>query len=333
MVVVLFALGLMCKPTLVTLPFVLLLLDYWPLRRFAMQSTRPKNPALNPKKPVEPGDGKRSAGGSLLHKIGRISPGRKDSLSCALGRGGVWQRSWPKDGLITMHQLTFGDRVANALVSSLFTLRQMIWPTDLSVVYPYPQGGWSMVQVSLALLALLIMSASFFTWRGRYPFLLIGWLWFLGMLVPMIGIVQVGLQARADRYTYLPQIGLYLLLTWGAMELFSKWRRGRAGLIALSLLMVIVLMADACFQTSFWRNSETLWNRALACTSNSYIAQNNLGDTLMRQEGDWMKQSPICEGLSKSPPIIRMRTTILGMRSPAKVSGTMRSCPSRQPCG
>jgi len=161
----------------------------------------------------------------------------------------------------------------------------MIWPVGLSVVYPYRVGGLNIAQALLASLVLLIISIVFFNWRGRYPFLLVGWLWFLGVLVPMIGIVQVGKQARADRYTYLAQIGLYVLVTWSAMELFAKWRRGRQVSIAIALLIVTGLMVDSYVQTSFWRDSETLWNRALANTSNNHIAENNLGNALTKKEG------------------------------------------------
>ena len=130
------------------------------------------------------------------------------------------------------------------MVSYVAYLGQMIWPADLSVVYPYHVGGLIIAQALLASLFLLIISVAFFICREKYPFLLVGWLWFLGMLVPMIGIVQVGNQRRADRYTYLSQIGLYFLLVWGAMQLFAKWPRGRQVLIAIALLTVTGLMAD-----------------------------------------------------------------------------------------
>lgn len=129
----------------------------------------------------------------------------------------------------------------------------------------------------------MIIFAVFFAWRVKYPFLLVGWLWFLGMLIPMIGLVQVGMQARADRYTYLPQIGLYLLVTWSAIEFFAKWRSGPKVLIAVAILIITGLTADSYVQTSFWRNSETLWNHALANTSNNYIAQTHLGDMLIKK--------------------------------------------------
>ena len=156
-------------------------------------------------------------------------------------------------------------------------------PAGLAVVYPYAAGGLNIGQALLASLVLLIISVAFFMWRGNYPFLLVGWLWFLGVLVPMIGIVQVGAQARADRYTYLAQVGLYLLVTWGAMELLTKWRGGRKVLIAVAVLIITGLTADSYVQTTYWRNSETLWNQALANTSDNHIAQNNLGNALMKK--------------------------------------------------
>jgi protein O-mannosyl-transferase len=282
-VVVLFALGLTCKPTLVTLPFVLLLLDYWPLQRLAMPSSISKircsahsHPAGRrdkisasrtplPKKPVEY---------LFVEKIPFFVLSAASCVATLLAE---------ERAVITLRQLTFGDRLANAVVSYVAYLGQMIWPAGLAVVYPFPQGGWNIIQTILALLVLLLISVVFFTWRVKYPFLLVGWLWFLGMLVPMIGIVQVGMQIRADRYTYLSEIGLYLLVTWGAIEVFSKWRRGREVSIALALLIVTGLMADAYSQTSFWRDSETLWNRALANTSNNYVAKTHLADVLVKK--------------------------------------------------
>ena len=152
----------------------------------------------------------------------------------------------------------------------------MIWPARLAVLYPYPEGHLKVAPVILALLLLLVISVAFFLWRKKYPFLLVGWLWYLGMLVPMIGIIQVGSQVRADRYTYLPQIGLYLLVAWSAMELFHQWRRSRVILATAGLLMITALITRSYFQTSYWQDTETLWRHAIATTSNNYIATNNL---------------------------------------------------------
>jgi protein O-mannosyl-transferase len=280
---VLFALGLMCKPTLVTLPFVLLLLDYWPLRRVAVKSSTLKTRCSAREYPASH-RGENSSGRTPLPKkllgyllVEKVPFFVLSAASC------VATLLAQERALIALHQLTFGDRLANALVSYVAYLGQMIWPAGFAVVYPYPQGGWNIVQTILAFLVLMIISVVFFVWRVRYPFLLVGWLWFLGMLAPIIGIVQVGTQARADRYTYLSQIGLYLLVTWGAMALCVKWRRSRDVLIAIALLIVTGLMAESYFQTSFWRDSETLWNQTLDHTSNNYIAYNNLGRAVMQK--------------------------------------------------
>ncbi len=284
MTVVLFALGLMCKPTLVTLPFVLLLLDYWPLQRLTVRSSTVKirrtardHPASHRGENLFGGTQlpKKSVGDLLIEKIPFFALSAASCVATLLAQ---------EKAVITMRQLAFGERLANAVVSYVTYLGQMIWPAGLAVVYPFPQGGWNLIQTILALLVLLTISVVFFLWRGKFPFLLAGWLWFLGVLVPMIGLVQVGMQTRADRYTYLSQIGLYLLMTWGVMELLLKWRRGREVSIAIAVLVGTGLMADAYVQTSFWRDSETMWNQTLANTSNNYVAHTHLADALIQRE-------------------------------------------------
>ena len=275
LVLALFALGLMCKPTLVTMPFVLLLLDYWPLRRFAIQPLTSKSSRSARNQPAHRRDDNPTRGGHLpiqhllVEKIPFLVLAAASCLATLLAQGGA---------VTTTQQLTFGGRAGNALVSYVTYLGQMIWPAELAVFYPYPESN--IAQAILAFLVLLIISVVFFLWRGAHPYLLIGWLWFLGMLVPMIGILQVGAQARADRYTYLSQIGLYLLATWGVMELSAGWRRRPDALVAMALLIVAGLGVLSYFQTSYWMNSETLWRQTLAHTSNNYVAYNNLGRTL-----------------------------------------------------
>ena len=251
-VTVFFALGLMCKPTLVTLPCVLLLLDYWPLQRF----------------------GARSSVSLLVEKIPLFALSAASCAATLLAQGRA---------VIALHQLSFGDRLANAFVSYATYVGQMFWPSNLAVVYPYPLGGWTVITILMGLTVVLSISVFAFLWRARYPFLLIGWLWFLGMLVPMIGIIQVGMQARADRYTYLSQIGLYIAVVWGAVHLAHRWRRMPAVWAALSLLVVAAFSATAWSQTTTWRTSITLWNQALRNTSNNYIAQTHLADVLIQQ--------------------------------------------------
>jgi protein O-mannosyl-transferase len=280
MVVVLFALGLMCKPTLVTVPFVLLLLDYWPLGG--------SQPSSSP------------GGGITRYRWPRLVV-EKLPLFVLSAAACVATLLAQKQALDASLKPPLGERIGNALVSYVVYLGQMIWPARLAVLYPYPEGNLKVSHVILALLLLLIISTGFFLRRRKYPFLLTGWLWYLGMLVPMIGIVQVGSQVRADRYTYLPQIGLYLLLVWGAMELFHQWRRSRVILAAAAVLIITALITRSYFQTSYWQDTETLWKHATTTTSNNYIATNNLAQTLF-QSGRFDEAIAECQEALKIKP-------------------------------
>jgi tetratricopeptide (TPR) repeat protein len=285
-VVVLFALGLMCKPTLVTLPFVLLLLDYWPLARVRPSSC-----------------GGRGITGSPSHRrntlswlvIEKIPLFVLSAASCAA------TLLAQKQALEASLKPPLEDRIGNALISYAMYVGQMIWPGRLAVLYPYPEGNLKAPYLILALLFLLMISIASFLWRKRYPFLLTGWLWYLGMLVPMIGIIQVGSQVRADRYTYLPQIGLYILVAWGAAELFHRWRRSREILAVTAALIIIALTTRSYLQTSYWRDTETLWKHAITSTSNNYIAHTNLSETLS-QSGRFAEAIAECQEALKIKP-------------------------------
>jgi tetratricopeptide (TPR) repeat protein len=253
-VLVLFALGLMCKPTLVTLPFVLLLLDYWPLRRVRSQWSVIR--------------------GLILEKVPLLVLSAASCVATILAQ---------KEAFAPTRAVPLQERLANAVVAYVEYIGQAIYPTHLAVLYPYSEGGLSVAQVILALLFLLIVSVIFFVYRKAYPFALTGWLWFVGMLVPMIGIVQVGSQPRADRYTYLPEIGLYILVTWGAMELLKSWRHKREVLAVAASVVIGVFVTLSYFQTSYWLNSETLWRHTVDVTSRNYIARNNLAGTLLER--------------------------------------------------
>jgi protein O-mannosyl-transferase len=279
-VVVLFALGLMCKPTLVTLPFVLLLLDYWPLGR--SQSS----PFLGC------GITKETWSRLVFEKL----PLFVFSAACC-----VTTLLAQKQALDASLKPSLGERVGNALVSYAVYLGQMIWPARLAVLYPYPEGNLELPYVILALLLLLMISVALFLWRKKYPFLLVGWLWYLGMLVPMIGIIQVGSQVRADRYTYLPQIGLYLSVAWGVTEWFQQWRRSRVILAVAGLFIVTALITRSYLQTRYWQDTETLWKHATATTSNNYIASNNLAQFLF-QSGRFDEAIVECKKALKIKP-------------------------------
>jgi tetratricopeptide (TPR) repeat protein len=249
LVLFLFVLGLMSKPMLVTLPFVLLLLDYWPLGRFPEPARFPIPQRL------------------LLEKMSCVITLRVQSEAI-------------QDAQVVPMAL----RIENAIVSAAAYLAQMVYPANLALCYPYPINGLPPWQIALALLVLVAVSAAAFYWRNQRPWLLTGWFWYLGMLLPVAGLVQVGGQARADRYTYLPQIGVYLLLTWTLVELGERWRNRRLALAGGAAAALAILAACARAQTGYWRNSESLWTRALACTSNNALAESNLG-SLLYQDG------------------------------------------------
>jgi hypothetical protein len=247
--VLLFALGLMAKPMLVTVPFVLLLLDYWPLQRFnALTLQR-----------------------LLVEKIPFFALSAAACVATLVAQHDVIAK-WP-----------LSLRVENALVSCCVYLGQMVWPAGLAIVYPYPTQGLAFGETAGAGALLLLISAGAFLWRVQRPWLLAGWLWYLGMLVPVMGVVQVGEQARADRYTYLPQIGLYILVAWAAVELCSPWRWRRVVLGTAAGVVLAGLMAAAYVQTGYWKDSISLWTHTLGCTSGSYMAHYDLGHALAAQ--------------------------------------------------
>jgi protein O-mannosyl-transferase len=258
--ILVFALGLMCKPTLVTLPFVLLLLDYWPLQRFAPKAGEHDDLARRRQLAVE--------------KIPFFVLSVASCVTTLLAQQEA-------EAVVPVAELNMMDRFGNAATSYLIYITQMIWPTRLAAIYPERHSNTA--QAGLAFLVLLLLSMTFFMWRRSYPFSLIGWLWFLGMLVPMIGIIQVGPQSRADRYTYLPLIGLYLLATWGSMALVSNWGRRRELLTGAAMAIITGLIVLTCFQTATWRNSETMWRQTLAHTSRNQIAENSLGKALVKE--------------------------------------------------
>jgi tetratricopeptide (TPR) repeat protein len=184
--------------------------------------------------------------------------------------------------ILPFENMSLPLRVGNALISCVAYLGQMFWPSGLAVLYPFTAGGVGVSEVVLSLVVLAGISTSVFILRRRRPCFLTGWLWYLIMLAPVIGIVQVGAQARADRYTYLPQIGLYLLLTWAAADLCAGWRHRRVVLGGGSTIILMALIFCARAQTAYWRNSESLWIHTLACTSDNFIGHNNFGIALLK---------------------------------------------------
>ena len=250
-VVFLFACGLMCKPMLVTLPFVLLLLDYWPLDRIKGQLWK-----------------------RVAEKIPLIALSAVSSVITFLVQKGAVGRT---------EELPILERISNAIVSYVLYIWQMLWPVNLSVFYPHPENRLPLWEIVFCFLLLICITVTAIALRKQRPYLLTGWLWYLGMLVPVIGLVQVGWQGRADRYTYLPQIGLYIAATWAVTDLTALYRHQRATLSTAAIVVIAALSSCAWVQTSYWRNSETLFRHALAVTTNNDVAENNLGIVFMGQ--------------------------------------------------
>ena len=274
-----FALGLTAKPMLVTVPFLLLLLDYWPLDRFRRES----------------GTISRSGteSGSWLSRLPvhwRLVVEKIPLISLAAISCGIVLLSHASlRANDQVERLSLAPRLANALIAYVAYLGQSFFPVDLCAYYPHrgTQLPIAWVAGSLALLVAITAVALFF-WR-RLPYLVVGWLWFLGMLVPVIGLVGAFIQARADRYTYLSQIGLSIALAWGVWSVYrsrqslqaARWRRWT--LAAVSGAAVLALTAVAWRQTSYWRNFESVWARSAACTDHNLVAHYNLAFLSIQQ--------------------------------------------------
>ena len=245
-----FALGLMSKPMLVTVPFVLLLLDVWPLSRWQDLSGLP---AL------------------LREKIPFFVLALLSCVATVMAQ---------REAIQALEQFPFSFRLENAVVAYAVYLGKWLWPADLAVLYPMVSNGWSSLQLIASLLLLLALSCGVFLLRRSRPFLLVGWLWFLGMMVPVIGILQVGMQACADRYTYLPLIGLGIAVTWLAVESTAPWRHRTLWLGGFAALVLAALVLAAYNQTTHWRDNDALWTHTLACTDDNSTAHYNLGNDL-----------------------------------------------------
>ena len=247
-----FAFGLMSKPMLVTLPFILLLLDYWPLERFQHQSWKRL----------------------FLEKVPFFLLSAASCVITVLAQ---------KEAITPTLALSFSLRIANSLSSYLIYLAQTFYPAGLAAFYPFPENGLPWWELALASILLAGITVGVFALRRSRPHLLVGWLWYLGMLVPIIGLLQVGGQARADRYTYLPLIGVLIMLTWTTKDLFPTSRHRNQILGFGAIVVLIAFMASASIQASYWQNSESLWNHTLACTSRNYVAHSDLGGALFKQ--------------------------------------------------
>lgn len=270
----LFAAGLASKPMVITLPFILLLLDYWPLQRVdaSSMSGRPSSAALGARFRSQP-----------TFVWSRLVLEKLPLLVLSAASAVVTVVAQQAGGSIrTTAEFSFGVRITNAIYAYAMYLWKMLWPARLAPLYPHPGDSLAMWRVLVAGLVLLVITI--FVWRFRSRrYLLVGWLWFLGTLVPVIGLVQVGEAAMADRYAYIPLIGIFAMIAFG-VEDWARQARFRHWLAAPAVAVLIALAFATHRQIGYWRSNYDLWSHAVAVTSNNFVAEDNLGGALILQD-------------------------------------------------
>ena len=260
-----FALGLMAKPMLVTLPCALLLLDFWPLGRTPWAQA-----AIGRRTPTE---------------IKRLVWEKLPFLGLSIAASVITYRAQATGAFVSaIKSLPLALRVSNAAVSYVRYIAKVVWPVNLAVFYPHP-GSWKLAEVVLAAAAVVFLTILLLRVARENPYLTVGWLWFLGTLLPVVGLIQVGDQSMADRFTYLPSIGLFIMVSWGVPELVFRWREAEAAMQVAALSVIVGLVVGTRHQLQFWGSNIALFERAIAVTRDNYIAQNNLGVAL-REKGD-----------------------------------------------
>ncbi len=278
----------MSKPQVITLPFVLLLWDYWPLQRMFAVSREPTWGITATVADIPP----RKLSWLILEKVPLLLLSGASAV--------ITMKAQQAGGAINplnSHQLA--TRIENAIVSYVLYIGKAVWPVRLSAFYPYPAGSLSTLQVVASALFLLAVTALVIVMRRR-RYLLVGWFWFLGTSVPMIGLVQVGDQGMADRYAYLPFIGLFIMICWGVADLLpnrlSREEYLKSGtppaekdlsgmvLIIVSIAILVVLAALTHRQIGYWKDDVTLWSHAAQVTPGNYQAETYLGQALLRRE-------------------------------------------------
>lgn len=266
----LFALALMSKPTLVAVPILLLALDYWPLGRFGLVAQAQYPETTGPRSLLAR---LRIHARLIVEKLPLVAMSLASCIEAAMGDAHAFR------GQVVI-PLTL--QLENAVVSCAAYLWQTFWPADLAVMYPFPEHGLPLWQVLAASFVLALISAAAFLYRKCSPWLLSGWLWYLGMLAPT-DLVPVGSFARADRYTYLPMIGISIMAAWSVADWTQNWRYRGTLFGSVAAVILAALMFCAYQQTGYWRDSVTLWTHTLACTRDNGFAHNSLGTALIDQ--------------------------------------------------
>jgi tetratricopeptide (TPR) repeat protein len=273
-----FMCGLMSKPMVVTLPFVLLLLDFWPLRRLTVSSSK-------------------FGIGTFQEVFSEKIPFFALAIIVCIVTFFAQKHG---EEIMSLADASLPVRMENSLIACASYLFKIIWPANLAIFYPYSYSPNGALSFSCALL--LLLCTSLFVLRVcRQPYLLVGWFWFLGTLVPTIGIVQVGFQAMADRYTYLPAIGMFILIVWSVADYFSSHLRVRPALPFLGGAALGTCLVLTSIQTRYWRNSITLASHAIEVTKDNYVAYDSIGRALIRT-GKLNKSIPFFAEAARTGP-------------------------------
>jgi tetratricopeptide (TPR) repeat protein len=279
----LFVCGLLAKPMVVTLPFVLLLLDYWPLCR--IRGLRPNGPgklALRPQ------------------PLGRLIYEKLPLLGLSVVCSVITFLSQRQSAMVALDVLPLGTRLANAVMSYVRYLEKAVLPFDLAIIYPLiPNVGPEKIALTATLLAVVSIAA--FRYARSHPYFLVGWLWYLGTLVPVIGIVQVGEQGMADRYTYLPLIGIFVASVWGVSEFFGRRRVRATVLVAASVIIIAACVTASFYQIQYWRDDYTLFTHATRAVPQGATAHALLADALIQRGEDAEAAKHLADALTIRP--------------------------------
>ena len=270
LVLICFCLGLMSKPMLVTLPFVLLLLDYWPLGRLGCEGTQVT--------PMHESSGRSAYTLPCHHALRLIAEKIPLFLLAAVSSWLTYYAQHEAGALNPWQDAPLMMKLWNALVSYLGYIQNLLLPFNLAVLYPY-EAKLPIWRILLAIFFLAFVSEKAYTSRLKRPYIAVGWLWYLGTLVPMIGIVQVGAQAMADRYLYIPAIGIFLIIGWMAVELVRKYRRAKLALAITACSVLVLWMGTTRAQIKHWQDSTSLFEHAIEVTQRNWLMHTNLGNT------------------------------------------------------
>ncbi len=287
-VAVLFAAGLASKPMVITLPFVLLLLDYWPLKRVVAADS--------------------DNAGALSWPL--LALEKSPLLALSAASAVITMQAQQASGAVrTTAEFSFGVRVANAIYAYAMYLWKMVWPAKLAPLYPHPGDSLATWRVMLAAVVLIAITAVSLKYRGR-RYLIVGWLWFLGTLVPVIGLVQVGEAAMADRYAYIPLIGIFVMIAFGVADWAAAKDRS-LWLVASSAVVLALLSFATHRQLDYWQSNHDLWSHTLAVTENNFVAEDNLGGALILEDKE-EEAHPHFEAAARINPKDAMSRSNLG---------------------